>query len=377
MGAACILNISPQMHWSVPLCTTLALSVGVGCHKREQIPQAVRVETASLAYDTSSATYSGVAVPYRITSLAFRAPGTVETIGAVALPAGGSRPLQAGDSVKEGTRLVALRATEFKNQVAEASGMRADIAANHSRAAQEFQRAKDLFAQGVISKSAFDAARAQYGSAGGAAAAAGARVSTAKTALKDTALTAPWDGTVLRINAAVGSTFPPGQEAVAIGDLSYVNIAFSVAESVVRSLAVGQTVSVQADQPGALALVGTLIKVSAQADSRVQTYDVEAQVDNRARLIGAGTLLRVRLGGSKAVSLMVPLRAVVAEPSGGFALFVPDAATAGQRVHKRVVTLGTLLGSRIAVQSGLLQGEQYVSQGASLLAEGQEVVVLQ
>jgi hypothetical protein len=74
---------------------------------------------------------------------------------------------------------------------------------------------------------------------------------------------------------------------------------------------------------------------------------------------------------------LLPLSAVV-RPAGreGFAVFVANAEGEGSVTRLRSVQLGDLVASRVAITAGVAPGDRVVIQGASLVADGQHVVVV-
>ena len=120
---------------------------------------------------------------------------------------------------------------------------------------------------------------------------------------------------------------------------------------------------------------GVVTAVAAVADPNTRLFQVEVTIPNRSMLLHPGMIGSVTLGGlsrSEPV-LVVPLGAIVRGKGSAYGFAVVTL----QRNHARIrpVTVGQTYGDRISV-NGLTEGEQIVTAGASMLAEGDRVEVI-
>jgi RND family efflux transporter MFP subunit len=353
-----------------------ALSVGVGCaaEARSTPVQAVRVEVVSPGILVSGTRAEGLAVPGRQAELAFRFGGYIEHLGTAVEGSGRERPLAPGDVVAKGALLLSMRSADFKNQVDEAVGMRAEAAAGHGKAKEDYERAQALYQAGAISKADLGTAKAQYLSVGAAGSAANARVNSAKLAMKDASLTSPFDGTIAALHGQVGSLVSPGVPVVVVCDTSTMRVTVSVAEGVQRALSMGNAAKV--DSAGH-SYAASIAKLHAPIAGIRASFDVELEIDNRAGTLRPGALVRVDLdnGSRPPPVLSVPIGAIVRAPEGaGFAVFVY--LDHKGRIERRTVAIGALVDSRVAVVSGLRAGEKVVTEGASLLVDGTKAEIV-
>ncbi len=359
-----------------PLLALLALMV-VGCAQgAEPAPaQAVRVETVAQAHDAPTSTFEGVAAYGRQSVLSFRFPGYVERFGAH--PTEG-RALAPGDRVKAGTLLASLRASDLRNQLAEANGMGAEVGAGQAKAKADYDQARALFDGGAISKAELNAAHARYLSTSGATSAAHARVSSAKLALQDATLTAPFDGVVLARTVDEGGLVAAGAPVLSVGDDDTLRVVVPVPREALSGTAVGATVTVRREGATNTILSGTVSKLTAPA-SGLPFFDVEVVVANEDHALSPGDTLRVVFTKARAErpQVTVPVRALVrGAAEGELAVFTVDEANGVTRAHRRPLRLANVVQDRVEVLSGLAVGERVVVQGASFLAERERVLVL-
>jgi RND family efflux transporter MFP subunit len=367
-----------------PLALVTLLLVA-GCHRAPPAakrPVAVRVETLAATTPETLTPYAGTVLAQTQVELSFKVGGYVKAVGKASGGKGGGRLLQPGDAVSKGEVLAALREDDFRNKLSELAGMRGDAASNFARAKLDYERAEGLFRQGAISKAEFDAAKARFGSASGAAAAAGARVSEASLALSDARLKAPFDGIVLSRGVEAGALVAPGAPAFVVADTRTMRVTFGVPDVVRQGLALERPVAITTDAVPRRVFAGTVTKVAAQADPRTRAFEVEATLDNADGALKVGMVAQVVLGGAggdgAGTSLLVPLSAVVRPPgaASGFAVFVATPGDGGEVATMRRVALGELSTNRAAVTDGLSAGDRVIAQGATLVRDGQHVSVI-
>ena len=355
-------------------CFALNAVLGCAAEARSAPVQAVRVEVVSPSVLVSGTRAEGLAVPGRQAELAFRFGGYIEHLGTAVEGSGRERPIAPGDAVAKGALLLSMRSADFKNQVDEAVGMSAEAAAGHGKAKEDYQRAQALYQADAISQAELGTAKAQYLSVGAAGAAANARVNSAKLAMKDAALVAPFGGTVCALHGQVGSLVGPGVPVVVVCDTSTMRVTVSAPDGVQRSLAMGNPA--KADSAGH-SYAATIAKLHAPITGFRSSFDVELEIDNRAGTLRPGALVRVDLdnGSRPPPVLSVPIGAIVRAPEGaGFAVFVY--VDHKGRIERRTVAIGALVDGRVAVVSGLRAGDKVVSEGASLLVDGTKAEIV-
>jgi RND family efflux transporter MFP subunit len=125
---------------------------------------------------------------------------------------------------------------------------------------------------------------------------------------------------------------------------------------------------------------GRITAVSPAADPKSRVFDVEITIPNPEGTLKVGMVVTIEVqeGPPPTDTLVVPLSAVVQSKSqpGGYAVFVLEAQGSRQVARLRDVKLGDAFGNTVAVVEGVAEGEQVVTTGAPLLAEGEQVVVI-
>jgi hypothetical protein len=109
-------------------------------------------------------------------------------------------------------------------------------------------------------------------------------------------------------------------------------------------------------------------------------FDTEVRVANDDGRLKPGMIASVAgEAAAAAPAPSVPLAAIVRPPGSveGFAVFVVEEREGRAAARVRRVVPGDVRGDRIEVSSGLAAGERVVVSGASFLADGEAVAVVQ
>src|SRR6266700_319701 len=152
----------PGHRLNTPLALIVLSATGVlgGCHESQipsQQPRAVRLETVAGPQMTGETLrYSASILPYAQVDLMFRSSGYVTNVRQVRGADGRTRDVGTGDYVEEGVTLAHIRREDLQNQVAQAQAQLNQAVAQHTRADQDFQRAKALYSTQSLTKPNYD-----------------------------------------------------------------------------------------------------------------------------------------------------------------------------------------------------------------------------
>ncbi len=356
-----------------------------GCASTEPVPQAPQaVQTQRVALDPAvsggSLRYSAVVAPEAQIPLSFRIPGYVVALKQVRGEDGRMRDVAEGDRVGAGTVLVRIRAAEYEDRARQARSQTAAAEALAQKAQLDFDRATRLYDSQSMTKSDFDAARAQYDSTQGQLQAARATTSEAEIALRDTSVAAPFDVDIVEKNVELGSLVGPGSPVLTLAKTDVVKIIIGVPDTTVRSIKLGQAVDVSVDAFANRPFQARVSRIASAADPTTRNFEVELAIPNRNHLLKVGMIgslqLMVDQVDQQQTALQVPLSAIVRATDGKYAAFVVTASKEGHMASLRRVEIGRVIGTGISVVSGLTNGDEVITTGANLLKDGQRVEVV-
>ena len=368
---------------NTPLVLLFLSVAGVlgGCHHESQLPsqapRAVRLETVA-APQTSGETlrYSASILPYAQVDLMFRSSGYVTNVRQVRGADGRTRDIGTGDYVEKGLTLAHIRRDDLQSQVAQAQAQLDQAVAQHTKAAQDFQRARALYSTQSLTKPDYEQSQEAFNATHAAVDNARAALRQAELLLGDAGLKAPFSGYILSRNIDLGSLVSPSTNAFTIADIGRVKVTFGAPDYVLSRVRLGQELTIQTENDVA-PWKGWVTSISPAADTRNRIFAVEVTVSNRDRHLRPGMIASVSLPEVPHLSISIPLSAVVPFPSEPehFGVMVAQERAGTLVATLRRVQLGTTHDTSVVVE-GVQPGERVVSVGAQLLKNGDPIQVI-
>jgi RND family efflux transporter MFP subunit len=295
----------------------------------------------------------------RKAELAFRVSGVLKQLA-----------VKEGDQIEAGQLVAALDPTDLKI-------VYNDRKANYDKAKRNFTRAKELIKKGNISKMDFDKLEAEFKSAT-------ATLKAAQQDLNYTKLTAPFNGTVARLNIDNFEEVQAKQSILVLQDISKLEVKFDVPESLLRGLTSEDQKTAEDDVAVSVSFIDlpgrsyplTFREITTQADAKTQTFQVTYTMQRlESANILPGMTAKVTVDLSKYDSgnsiYTVPASAIVGDYKLDPQAWVIEADS--MTVQPRSVTVGRLLGENIEVFEGLASGERIVTAGTHALVKGMKV----
>ena len=270
--------------------------------------------------------------------------------------------VKAGDKVRAGQLLAVIddRVTQAGVSQAQAQVAQADAQLANARA--NFERTRNLHAQGFISQAALDVAQTQYKAAQAGASGAVAGQTQSQLAQGFTRLTAPYDGWVLATHAETGDLAMPGTPVLTVYAPQPMRAVVHVPASRQALAAKAATLEIKLPDGRSVAPVSRTALPAADPVSQTVEWRLDLAADVSAGLV-PGQQVQVRFVSSQAQRLTVPTQAVFrrGELTAVYVVRSKEAAGAGQSgaFVLRAVRLGAAHGSAgYEVLSGLAGGER-------------------
>lgn len=200
-----------------------------------------------------------------------------------------------GDRVEAKAPLLNLdgRLYAFGHQAAEAQLAQATARAHE--AGQAFNRAKDLLARNVASRSALDKAEAELLSADAEKQLREAEEKRAKLLLDKCMVVAPFGGTIAHRYAERGTFIEAGEPLFKLSDVSRLIVRFDVIEQDIGKIKVGHVAQLSFDALPDLILSSPITRIGSVAHSGTETFPVEIEIDNIDGILRAGYTVRITL----------------------------------------------------------------------------------
>lgn len=259
-----------------------------------------------------------------------------------------------GDTVKQGQpiarideRVVAQAATASRADVA-----REQASLQNARAA--YERARQLVAQGFMSRAALDSAEAAYKSAQASAAAAAANAQQSATTRGFATITAPYSGVVAQRHVQLGEVVSPGSPLLTGFDPLQLRAVASVPQYKLNDVRRARKTLVEFPALQ-LRVPGGETTVLPSADAKTHTTPVRVGLPHPLRGVIPGMSARVHFVVGETQKLSLPASAVLyrSEMTGAYVV------DANNRVQLRQLRLGeSNSDGSIEVLSGLVPGER-------------------
>jgi multidrug efflux system membrane fusion protein len=342
-----------------------ALAV-VGCTRKEDAPEplrAVNVMRVSSQHSSGQIAYSGEVKPRYETALAFRIGGKIV-----------ERLVDVGDLVKKGDVLARLDPQDQKlNSQAVKSRLAAADAA-YQQAKADLERYSHLYEQKFISGAEIDRRQTEFNVAKAELSQVRAELAVVENQADYTRLRADHPGVVTGVDAEVGQVVAAGQTVMKVARTTEKEVAISIPENQLGELKTATDITITLWANPQREYSGKVREVSPVADPVTRTYAVRIAISDAGNEVKLGMTANVYLKGiSQGDTVELPASAVFQQGEGA-AVWRVDPAT--KRVSAVPVQVARYFEDKVAVSSGLSDGDIVVRAGVHKLFEGEPVRVL-
>ena len=277
-----------------------------------------------------------------------QAIGTIRAVRGVEVSAETSGEVTAiavssGDQVEQGQLILSLN-----DRVEKAS--RENQIASLKLARLLFLRDQELVAQKSIPQSQYDRTRADLERAV-------AQLAETEARLDDKHIQAPFAGTVGIIHVRVGSYLEPGDAITTLQDLTELEIDFTVPARYFPQLRQGQQLAVRVDAFPGQVFHATLQALDARVDVDTRNLLLRASLAPGSRLL-PGMFAQVELNLDQPQTVVTVPETALTYSLQGNSVFLLEEDENGLRATPRVVETGATRDGRIAILSGLAEGDR-------------------
>ena len=260
------------------------------CQKARTAPlyEAVPVEHRDIVVTASA---SGVMQPILTFSVKSKAWGEIIEMR-----------VQTGDEVKKGQLLARIDPRIPQQNLAEAQAAVDKARAQLQTATAQFKRSEDLFKSQSIAETEYEASKLAQATAAATVVTAEAMLQTAKDAMEDTQVRAPITGSILELDAVLGTvisspTLGGGTVILKMASLDTVQDSAMVAETDIGRVQPGLPVTITVDAFPNRSFDGIVLKIGPQAQvvQNVTTFPVFVNIPNPGHLLKPGMNTEVRI----------------------------------------------------------------------------------
>jgi RND family efflux transporter MFP subunit len=233
---------------------------------------------------------------------------------------------------------------------------------------QKYERAKELFAGGLIARGIFDEAEARYNGARAAydmavqnvqnlraqAAQRSASVALADKKLRDTVIRAPFAGQVRQRLVSPGQYVKVQTPVMVVVDNDPVRVRLKVPEKMAGWVAVGQAVDVRVEAYPDRTFAGKISRMNPSVETDTRSLEVEALLANEQGLLKPGFFARASIASSHVDTALLVPRQAVRYLYGVYNVYTVE----DKKLRGTEVKLGSQEGDEAEIVDGLKEGDR-------------------
>ena len=307
----------------------------------EEVVPTVSVAQVSLREVPQEATYTSTIQAFVKNNIAPQTAGRISRI-----------LVDVGDFVKKGQVVAEMDQTQL-----------AQVELQLRNNETEFNRLKELYEVGGLSKSDLDAIEMAY------------KVSkTQYENLKENAtLVSPINGVITARNYDAGDMYAMSAPIYTVEQIVPVKLLVGISETDYSKVKKGDSVEITTDAIPGKTFYGKIRKIYPTVDPATRTFTVEVVVDNNYSTLRPGMFARATVNFGTNNSVVIPDVAVVKQQGSGerFVYVLNDDGT----VTYQKVVLGRRMGTEYEVLEGIADGAKVVVGGQIRLKDGIKVEV--
>ena len=309
--------------------------------EQHQVLQTVKVVAAAMQDVRQDGNYSSTVLANAVNNIAPQSGSRIQKIN-----------VEVGDYVNAGQILAEMDRVQLDQ-----------ARLRLSNAETELARIKQLYEQGGVAQSDYEAQELNY------------KVSKSSydNLLENTILRSPVTGVVTARNYDRGDMYGMASPIFTVQQIVPVKLLIGISEADYTRVKRGDSVTLTVDALPGRTYSGSIQRIYPTIDAATHTFNVEVRVANKNRELRPGMYARVNVNFGHNRSIVVPDAAVVRlQGSGQRSVFVVEDG----RAVEKVVSLGRHFDGKYELLSGVKEGEKVVVKGQSTLRNGVEVEVI-
>ncbi|MEZ8476381.1 efflux RND transporter periplasmic adaptor subunit [Vibrio cyclitrophicus] len=270
---------------------------------------------------------------------------------------------ESGTDVKSGQQLVRLDSDVEK----------ANLKSSEARlpaAKAKYKRYQGLFKKGSISKEAYDEAEANYFSLS-------ADIESLKASIERREIRAPFDGKVGIRNVYLGQYLQSGTDIVRLEDTSVMRLRFTVSQTDISRINVGQAIDIFVDAYPEKPFEGSISAIEPAVSIQSGLIQVQADIPNNDGKLRSGMFARANIILPK-LENQVPLpQTAITFTLYGDNVYILTEEDGVQRVAQHVVKVGERTADIAHILEGVKAGDTVVTSGQVRLSNGAKVKIVE
>ena len=234
----------------------------------------------------------------------------------------------------------------------------------------KFQRYQNLYQKNSISRDQLDDAEASYRSLE-------ADIESLKGTINRREVRAPFGGVVGLRNVFLGQYLEPGTEIVRLEDTSVMRLRFTVPQTDISKISLGQTININVDAYPQTQFDGQITAIEPAVNYQSGLIQVQANIPNNDGQLRSGMIARASIILPTVKDQIVIPQSAISFTLYGENVYVIHEADGVKRAKQVVVKAGERRGNDVHVLSGIKAGDQIVLSGQVRLSNDTKVHVVE
>lgn len=348
----------------------------VGRIGKADAEQAIAADTAPVARELSPVEVT--TVEPRAMTERLRVSGELQPVNRAVIKAKVSGTVtevnaRQGQAVRSGDVLVRFETDDLESALVQHASNLDAARAQLVLAEQTLDKTKELAGRGFATTAALEKAQSDVAGARASVQGLDAQTETARTALGNAELVAPFDGIIAGRSIEPGETANASTQLLTLVDTSVLEAEVLASTRDITRLAVGQRVDLRVDGVDDLSVVGTVDRIAPTANEGTRFVPVHIRLDNTdGRLWGGMFATGDILVREQTDVLAIPATALRSDDAGDYVLKLAD----GVLVRQSIVAGSRWEGGRlIEIAEGLTAGDIVLSATLPELTADMPVVL--
>jgi RND family efflux transporter MFP subunit len=279
--------------------------------------------------------------------------------------------VSSGERVEPGSAILEIDQRKQQATVHSQEATLHSKVANLDWARKELQRNRELAAAGVVSKQQLDQAQTQYDSAQADVNALEATVREQNVQLRYYTVKAASIGVIGDIPVRVGDRVATNTVLTTIDKSGALEAYIYIPSEKAGTVKLGTPVQI-VDDTGKLLVDSKISFISPRIDPQTQLLLAKADVQNSDHRFRNDQLVHARVVYQKIDKPLIPVTAISRQAGQTFA-FVAESDGKQTVAKQKPVQLGDIVGNNYVILEGIKPGEQIITSGVQMLADGMPV----
>ncbi len=190
---------------------------------------------------------------------------------------------------------------------------------------------------------------------------------------KNTFIIANFSGTIDAKFIEAGEFAPPGAPVISLIQNYIVKVVAGVPEKFAAKIKLNQNVKIKVGEIGSDLIDGKISFVGSTLDENNRTFPIEIIVKNKNKLLKPGMIAEASVEQNTYPNMISIPDDVVTRTDNGYMVFVVENGVA----KSNPIKILNRFENKVAVESGLENGQQLITVGFQNLVDGQEVTIVE